>query len=66
MITYDLDDLEMIKNDCLIEMMSYRFIIERRFFACGVPAVLCVIRTSGIGQAVSHTKQSAENESHKV
>ena len=44
MITYN---FEMIKNDCLFEMKSHRLIIERRFFASGVPAVLCVIRTSG-------------------
>ena len=37
----------MIKNDCLFEMKPHRLIIERRFFASGVPAVLCVIRTSG-------------------
>lgn len=44
MITYN---FEMIKSDCLFEMKSHRLIIERRFFASGVPAVLCVIRTSG-------------------
>ena len=44
MITYN---FEMIKNDCHFEMKSHRLIIERRFFASGVPAVLCVIRTSG-------------------
>lgn len=44
MITYN---FEMIKNDCLFEMKPHRLIIERRFFASGVPAVLCVIRTSG-------------------
>ena len=44
MITYN---FEMIKNDCPFEMKSHRLIIERRFFASGVPAVLCVIRTSG-------------------
>ena len=32
-----------------IEMIPHRFFIERRFFAFGVPAVLCVIRTNGIG-----------------
>ena len=55
----------MIKNDCLIEMMSHRFIIERHFFAFGVPAVLCAIRKTSEAQAVLHTKQSAEKESRK-
>ena len=44
MITYN---FEMIKNDCHFEMNPHRLIIERLFFASGVPAVLCVIRTSG-------------------
>ncbi len=44
MMTYNFD---MITNDCSIEMKPHRLIIERRFFAYGVPAVLCVIRTSG-------------------
>ena len=48
MITYN---FEMIKNDCHFEMKSHRLIIERRFFASGVPAVLCVIRTSGRGSS---------------
>ena len=48
MITYN---FEMIKNDCLFEMKPHRLIIERRFFASGVPAVLCVIRTSGRGSS---------------
>ena len=38
--------------------MSHRFIIERRFFAFGVPAVLCVIRTKRYRYKPYHTQNS--------
>ena len=34
----------MIKDDSHFEMKSYRLIIDRRFFACGVPAVRRLIQ----------------------
>ena len=55
MITYK---FEMIKNDCLIEMMFHRFIIERCFFAFGVPAVLCVIPDEQYIYKPYHTQNS--------
>ena len=37
-------NFNMIKDDSHFEMKSYRFIIDRRFFACGVPAVRRLMR----------------------
>ena len=39
-------------------MMPYRFIIERRFFAYGVPAVLCVIPDEQYIYKPYHTQNS--------